>query len=202
MAPRLTTPVLTVDPAKIHEVDTRNAESLHGMWMVFSKCADYMEEGRRLENLSWRLWTRETFCVDHTLDVSPCPSPVVRAATTTSDENNRNAAADIQKLGEAHDRRAATETARDADVPELSTSVESESSSEELRVAPKESQDQTRPDSAQERREHALRDMSSTSDSATEVEGDDYGTPRPMTSASTSALPSSRSTRARTESQP
>lgn len=63
MPHRLTTPVLTVDAAKIHEVDTRNAESLHGMWMVFSKCADYMEQGRRLENLSWRLWNRETFCV-------------------------------------------------------------------------------------------------------------------------------------------
>ncbi|PGH13329.1 hypothetical protein AJ79_03746 [Helicocarpus griseus UAMH5409] len=64
MPSRLSTPVLSVDAAKIHEVDTRNAESLHGMWMVFSKCADFMEEGRRLENLSWRLWTRETFCVE------------------------------------------------------------------------------------------------------------------------------------------
>ncbi|PGH08236.1 hypothetical protein GX51_01390 [Blastomyces parvus] len=64
MPSRLNSPVLSVDAAKIHEVDTRNAESLHGMWMVFSKCADYMEEGRRLENLSWRLWTRETFCVE------------------------------------------------------------------------------------------------------------------------------------------
>lgn len=33
MPSRLSTPVLTVDPAKIHQVDTRNAESLHGMWM-------------------------------------------------------------------------------------------------------------------------------------------------------------------------
>ncbi|GAB1195019.1 hypothetical protein BDV32DRAFT_18022 [Aspergillus pseudonomiae] len=64
MPSRLTTPVVTVDTAKIHKVDTANAQSLHGMWMVFSKCADYMEEGRRLENLSWRLWTRETFCVE------------------------------------------------------------------------------------------------------------------------------------------
>ncbi|EEP76363.1 conserved hypothetical protein [Uncinocarpus reesii 1704] len=62
MPSRLNTPVLTVDPAKIHEVDTRSAESLHGMWMVFSRCADYMEDGRRLENLSWRLWNLETFC--------------------------------------------------------------------------------------------------------------------------------------------
>lgn len=33
MPSRLSTPVLTVDPAKIHQVDTRNPESLHGMWM-------------------------------------------------------------------------------------------------------------------------------------------------------------------------
>lgn len=33
MPGRFATPVLTVDPSKIHEVDTRNAESLHGMWM-------------------------------------------------------------------------------------------------------------------------------------------------------------------------
>lgn len=31
---------------------------------MFSKCADYIEEGRRLENLSWRLFSRETFCVE------------------------------------------------------------------------------------------------------------------------------------------
>ncbi|OJD22136.1 hypothetical protein ACJ73_06520 [Blastomyces percursus] len=71
MPSRLSSPVLSVDAAKIHEVDTRNAESLHGMWMVFSKCADYMEEGRRLENLSWRLWTRETFCVEPPLAAIP-----------------------------------------------------------------------------------------------------------------------------------
>ena len=29
---------------------------------VFSKCADSIEGGKRLENLSWRLWNRETFC--------------------------------------------------------------------------------------------------------------------------------------------
>lgn len=29
---------------------------------MFSKCADTMEQGKRLENMSWRLWTREAFC--------------------------------------------------------------------------------------------------------------------------------------------
>ncbi|KAF5985329.1 hypothetical protein FBULB1_2953 [Fusarium bulbicola] len=31
---------------------------------VFSKCAGFVEQGRRLENLSWRLWQRETFVVN------------------------------------------------------------------------------------------------------------------------------------------
>ncbi|KAI9926834.1 hypothetical protein ASPWEDRAFT_32670 [Aspergillus wentii DTO 134E9] len=75
----LTTPVLTVDTEKIHKVDTANAQSLHGMWMVFSKCADYMEEGRRLENLSWRLWTRETFCVEPETTSEASAIPLLRS---------------------------------------------------------------------------------------------------------------------------
>ncbi|KAI9736537.1 MAG: hypothetical protein M1818_006048 [Claussenomyces sp. TS43310] len=64
MPPRLDTPVLTVDVGLIHKVDTRNVENLFSMWSVFSKCASSLEEGRRLENLSWRLWNRETFCCE------------------------------------------------------------------------------------------------------------------------------------------
>ncbi|GAQ42120.1 hypothetical protein AtubIFM55763_003700 [Aspergillus tubingensis] len=79
MASRFSTPVLTVDTAKIHKVDTANAQSLHGMWMVFSKCADYMEEGRRLENLSWRLWTRETFCVEPETSSTTSVLPLLRS---------------------------------------------------------------------------------------------------------------------------
>ncbi|KAH0545217.1 hypothetical protein FGG08_000671 [Glutinoglossum americanum] len=64
MSPRLASPVLTVDARKIAKVDPRNVENLFGMWTVFSKCAESLEEGRRLENLSWRLWNRETFCCE------------------------------------------------------------------------------------------------------------------------------------------
>ncbi|KAI0133641.1 hypothetical protein BJ170DRAFT_590658 [Xylariales sp. AK1849] len=56
--------VLTVDPNVIHKVDTQNAQNLFSMWTVFSRCADSVEQGRRLENLSWRLWNRETFCCE------------------------------------------------------------------------------------------------------------------------------------------
>ncbi|KAJ4227180.1 hypothetical protein NW759_004549 [Fusarium solani] len=61
---RLDTHVLTVDANVIHKVDTGNPANLYSMWTVFSRCADSVEQGRRLENLSWRLWQRETFVVD------------------------------------------------------------------------------------------------------------------------------------------
>ncbi|TVY36775.1 Uncharacterized protein LCER1_G009362 [Lachnellula cervina] len=64
MPSRLDAPVLTVDVGLIHQVDTRNVENLFSMWTVFSRCAASLEQGRRLENLSWRLWNRETFCCD------------------------------------------------------------------------------------------------------------------------------------------
>ncbi|KAH8666652.1 hypothetical protein BX600DRAFT_277043 [Xylariales sp. PMI_506] len=56
--------VLTVDPNVIHKVDTQNPQNLFSMWTVFSRCADSVEQGRRLENLSWRLWNRETLCCE------------------------------------------------------------------------------------------------------------------------------------------
>ncbi|KFY49432.1 hypothetical protein V496_10018 [Pseudogymnoascus sp. VKM F-4515 (FW-2607)] len=58
----LETPVLTVDPSTIHRIDTRNVEHLFSIWTLFSRCSGSIDEGRRLENLSWRLWNRETFC--------------------------------------------------------------------------------------------------------------------------------------------
>ncbi|KAH6980492.1 hypothetical protein EDB80DRAFT_825902 [Ilyonectria destructans] len=56
--------VLAVDVNVIHNIGLENPNNLYGMWTVFSRCADSVEQGRRLENLSWRLWQRETFVVD------------------------------------------------------------------------------------------------------------------------------------------
>lgn len=47
--------------------------------IVFSKCADYMDQGRRLENLSWRLWTRETFCVEPETSSEASVLPLLRS---------------------------------------------------------------------------------------------------------------------------
>ncbi|CZT45871.1 uncharacterized protein RSE6_06227 [Rhynchosporium secalis] len=82
--PQLTTPVLTVDAALIHKVDTRNVENLFSMWTVFSRCAGSLEEGRRLENLSWRLWNRETFCCDPVSEANST-TPAISIAARSSE---------------------------------------------------------------------------------------------------------------------
>ncbi|KAJ5105661.1 hypothetical protein NUU61_003008 [Penicillium alfredii] len=104
----LTTPVLTVDADNIHKVDTANAQSLHGMWMVFSKCADYMDQGRRLENLSWRLWTRETFCVEPEKSSDTSVLPLLRSEAGDLPELSasvESAASDQADRIEAHIKR-------------------------------------------------------------------------------------------------
>ncbi|KAG9610539.1 hypothetical protein KCU69_g24596, partial [Aureobasidium melanogenum] len=53
--------LVMIDVDKMHTIDTRSVEDLFGMWSVFNKISDAMEDGKRLENLSWRLWNRETF---------------------------------------------------------------------------------------------------------------------------------------------
>ncbi|KAL4249323.1 Ras-cAMP pathway regulatory protein [Abortiporus biennis] len=50
-------PILSVSPDVIGELDGEDA--LLGMWTVFTKCKASLKEGRRLENISWRLWYRE-----------------------------------------------------------------------------------------------------------------------------------------------
>ena len=76
MPSRLTAPVLTLDVAKMHQIDPRNVESLFGMWTVFSQCSQSLKDGKRLENMSWRLWARETLC---------CPAQPDKAIVPTID---------------------------------------------------------------------------------------------------------------------
>ncbi|PBP15511.1 hypothetical protein BUE80_DR013749 [Diplocarpon rosae] len=84
MPSRLSAPVLTVDVGLIHKVDTRNVENLFSMWTVFSRCASSLEEGRRLENLSWRLWNRETFCCDPVSEAN-ATTPAISIASRNSE---------------------------------------------------------------------------------------------------------------------
>jgi hypothetical protein len=75
---------------------------------VFSKCADYMDQGRRLENLSWRLWTRETFCVEPGKSNSTSAKPLLRSEAGDLPELSasvESAASDQAERIEAHIKR-------------------------------------------------------------------------------------------------
>ncbi|KAK1966639.1 DUF1752-domain-containing protein [Colletotrichum sublineola] len=99
----LDTHVLTVDTNVINKVDTSNPQNLYSMWTVFAKCAESVEQGRRLENLSWRLWNRETFC---------CTEDEQASITATSLPREIPGASRLQ------------------DIPQLSGSVDSENDDE------------------------------------------------------------------------
>ncbi|KAL1886970.1 hypothetical protein Cpir12675_006800 [Ceratocystis pirilliformis] len=75
----LNTHILTVDANVIGKIDTANPESLFYIWAVFARCAPSVEQGRRLENLSWRLWNRETLCSSehrHSHDLTSSPQNI------------------------------------------------------------------------------------------------------------------------------
>ncbi|KAF2680841.1 DUF1752-domain-containing protein [Lentithecium fluviatile CBS 122367] len=55
-------PVMRVEHGSMRTIETRNPENLFGLWSVFARCSPAMEDGKRYENLAWRLWSRETFC--------------------------------------------------------------------------------------------------------------------------------------------
>ncbi|GKT94288.1 DUF1752-domain-containing protein [Colletotrichum tofieldiae] len=93
----LDTHVLTVDTNVINKVDTSNPQNLYSMW------TESVEQGRRLENLSWRLWNRETFC---------CTEEEQASVTATSLPR------EIPQASRLHD------------IPQLSGSVESENDDE------------------------------------------------------------------------
>ncbi|KAF2795060.1 DUF1752-domain-containing protein [Melanomma pulvis-pyrius CBS 109.77] len=101
-------PIVRVETGSIHTIETRDPQNLFGLWSVFSKCSPAMEDGKRYENMAWRLWSRETFCC----------APDNLFPPRWSFE---------RQLSIANDAAAAAAAA--ADVPELSTSVGSDDSS-------------------------------------------------------------------------
>ena len=52
------------------------------MFLVFSRCAGLLEEGRRLDNLTWRLWNRETFCCNPIKTNSTAPTISILATNS------------------------------------------------------------------------------------------------------------------------
>ncbi|KAF8181518.1 hypothetical protein BJ912DRAFT_854651 [Pholiota molesta] len=62
MAPSFPIPILAVTADAVRDLDGR--EALSGLWTLFTKCKESLQDGRRLENISWRLWYRELMLTD------------------------------------------------------------------------------------------------------------------------------------------
>ncbi|KAG5914817.1 hypothetical protein E4U42_000291 [Claviceps africana] len=117
---RLDTHVLTVDANVIHKVDTTNPANLYSMWTVFSRCADSVEQGRRLENLSWRIWQREQLVESSNKDAASSNTLTLPPTTTSSSSTTLP-------------RNVPTEF-RIQEVPQLSGSVDSLADDEAVEI--------------------------------------------------------------------
>ena len=119
--------------------------------LVFSKCAEAMEEGRRYENLSWRLWNREALCcnvnnaqrpaLDPSSSSSSSPRPRRRTSSSSLTRASPNASTSVLNSASASASAPSPRSspssglsssnpsrptqAETDDLPELSVSVES-----------------------------------------------------------------------------
>lgn len=57
MLPNFPSPVLSVAVEAVKDLE--GGDALSGLWTLFTKCKESLKDGRRLENISWRLWYRE-----------------------------------------------------------------------------------------------------------------------------------------------
>ncbi|KAI0245974.1 hypothetical protein BJV78DRAFT_1356447 [Lactifluus subvellereus] len=57
MVSNFPSPVLSLAADAIKDLD--GGDTLSHLWTIFTKCKESLQDGRRLENISWRLWHRE-----------------------------------------------------------------------------------------------------------------------------------------------
>ncbi|KAJ3055294.1 hypothetical protein HK097_010951 [Rhizophlyctis rosea] len=76
MPAHLTEPVLTLAFGNLQKLQTIDESDIQTIWNVFSKCKDNLENGRRLENISWRLWYRSSHGVPGKEDEPDLPTPM------------------------------------------------------------------------------------------------------------------------------
>jgi len=120
MPARLSAPILTVDVGLIHKVDTRNVENLFSMWAVFSRCSASLEEGRRLDNLSWRLWNREFFCCDSASEANATTPAISTSARSSEGQYTTEVpslSTSLESLADEEAIEFETDSSRAVDIP-------------------------------------------------------------------------------------
>lgn len=88
MPSSLPDPVLALSMESVLKMNDLNLDQLANLWNVFTKCKESLESGRRLENLSWRLWFREAHILDpdtslsDLTDFTPLDTPLISRANS------------------------------------------------------------------------------------------------------------------------
>ncbi|KAK9455250.1 hypothetical protein V1511DRAFT_488114 [Dipodascopsis uninucleata] len=91
MPPKLKGPVLSLTVDNLTKLDPSDAENLFSIWTLFSKCAENVENGRRLENLSWRLWNREASMTQNDEPIAKeCPELSSSVDSVTSQKSTKS----------------------------------------------------------------------------------------------------------------
>ncbi|KAG2112176.1 hypothetical protein BD769DRAFT_1642611 [Suillus cothurnatus] len=73
MLTTLPAPVLSVTHDAVK--DLQGQDALSALWTIFTKCKESLQDGRRLENISWRLWHRELILAQQSY-LPPTPDSV------------------------------------------------------------------------------------------------------------------------------
>ncbi|EMR10764.1 hypothetical protein PNEG_00913 [Pneumocystis murina B123] len=104
-------PVLSLVSNSIEKLSILDLENLSRIWTVFAKSAENLENGYRLENLSWRLWYRTAFfCKENALSY-----------INEADNDDSDKSIEYSKN-------------KNFDIPELSTSIDSASTLDEHEI--------------------------------------------------------------------
>ncbi|KAJ0108237.1 hypothetical protein J7T55_000202 [Diaporthe amygdali] len=98
MPSTLNAPVLQVDANLIHQVDTSNPQNLFNLWCMLSRCADALPQGRRLENLVWRLLMEEVPNENAPYAATSLPREIQRPARKSSAEDVPRLSASVDSL--------------------------------------------------------------------------------------------------------
>ncbi|KAH8695809.1 hypothetical protein GQ44DRAFT_634561 [Phaeosphaeriaceae sp. PMI808] len=95
-------PIVRIEHSSMRTIETRDTENLFGLWSIFARCSPTLEDGKRYENMAWRLWSRETFCCQPDNHVSsswsfsnqlPTEMPELSTSVASDDSNLDSATA-------------------------------------------------------------------------------------------------------------
>ncbi|KAN0062251.1 hypothetical protein ACQY0O_005432 [Thecaphora frezii] len=90
MPSSLPDPVLALSIDNVLKLNDLDLDQLANLWNVFTKCKESLESGRRLENLSWRLWFREAHILPPDMaladlpDFTPMDTPLLSRANSVA----------------------------------------------------------------------------------------------------------------------